>query len=38
MKKDNMEENKNIQKENVNAIKKRTFSESEQNTGSYNVG
>ena len=33
-----MEENKNIQNEKVNVIKKRTFTESEQNTGSYNVG
>ena len=34
-----MEENKNIQNENGgSAIKKRTFTETEQNTGSYNVG
>ena len=33
-----MEENKNIQNNNVNATKKRTFTESEQNSGSYNVG
>ena len=33
-----MEENKNIQTSNVGSIKKRTFTESEQNTGSYNVG
>ena len=33
-----MEENKNINNEKVNTIKKRIFTESEQNTGSYNVG
>ncbi len=33
-----MEENKNIQNNAVNATKKRTFTQSEQNNGSYNVG
>jgi len=33
-----MEENKNIQNENIGSVKKRTFTETEQNTGSYNVG
>lgn len=33
-----MEENKNIQNENVGSVKKRTFTETEQNSGSYNVG
>ena len=34
-----MEENKNIQNENSgSSVKKRTFTETEQNTGSYNVG